>query len=109
MVTTSYNERPPFWREITDYEFGSIFFCYITKEKEFRQLFWDGNRRLTVEEGAGNNTFLFEISYKSWEGLGVAMQMDNRANKIRFFQYGDPEKWRIESARFAAQFAGDNS
>jgi len=108
----TYNNFPPFWERISSEEFGQLFFCYIFKPSEYRQMIYtpDGlraNKMLAAK--------LFEVSYSSWEGLGVAMTHEWVRTKkgtrwvIRFYKYGDPELWKINEQKFADQFRGDNS
>lgn len=101
----SYNTQPEFWREVTDEEFAHAFFQYLFKPQESRQMFYDTEDKKLPSPV--HQVRLFEIAYHGWEGLGVAIACIDK--EIRFFKYGDPDRWKDNFNRFAAQFAGDNS
>lgn len=102
-MASLYNTTPDHILEVNEHEFGRKFFHYVFKKRELRQ---PTDRVLPPELG---NLYLFEIDYNDWEGLGVAMAHDFWGKKVHYFIYGDPERWKINEGKFAAQFAGDNS
>ncbi len=104
MISGNFNTPPNHWQEISEKEFRHLFFMYIFKPHEYRQL-----RYTDTLMGGLNNTKLYEIQYEGWEDLGVAIADDWKASKLKFYKFGNPELWSIRTAEFAQQFSGDNS
>lgn len=109
---SNYNTQPKGWKEISGGEFSLAFFSYIFKEPESRQMHYDHEGNKIPYNG---NTKLFEVAYSDWENMGVAMRWEYEAGKfyedgqMKYFRFGEDERWAINESRFAAQFAGDNS
>jgi hypothetical protein len=101
------NQLPKFWRQVTPEEFARVFFIYIFKKPEHRQIFEDadGNK---LNKNSLLFVKVFECGYSTWTGLGVAMVWYGD-NDIRYYKYGDPQRWKDEEHLFVCQFLGDNS
>jgi len=100
-----YNVTPRGFKEITQAEFSRRFFMYILKPQCSKQIHEDadGNQ---LEEKFFQIRF-WEISYPNWENMGVAMAEEKYT--MRYFIFGERERWIKNENAFAAQFAGDNS
>lgn len=103
---SKYNEQPKGWKEISDADFVRLFFMYIFKDSETRQMRRDADGKPIPYEGT---TRLWEVKYGGWEGLGVGIRYDYATKRIKYFRYGEDELWRQRNNEFAAQFANDNS
>lgn len=110
MYTDNYNEQPKGWKEISVSDFSRAIFCYIFKKHIMRQMHYDHEKNKIPYKG---NTLLFEVSYTDWENMGVAMRFeydkDYDKGQMKYFRFGEDERWEINERKFAAQFAGDNS
>lgn len=103
-----YNTLPDHYREIDEHEFARAFFGYVKKEAESRQFCYPAEEVAKIPVGLRHAT-LFEFWYQGWEGMGVAMAHDFWNKKIHYYKFGAEERWKKNEAKFAAQFAGDNS
>lgn len=112
MISGNYNNRPDGWQELTAREFADhYYFHYCLKKAEYRQIKSDPNNIMSGLLSAR----LYELEYASADGLGVAIVNDwlaartDETKVIRYYRFGDPEKWEKFRSRFASQFAHDNS
>jgi hypothetical protein len=68
MISGNFNTPPNHWQEISEKEFRHLFFMYIFKPHEYRQL-----RYTDTLMGGLNNTKLYEIQYEV--GKTLALQL----------------------------------
>jgi hypothetical protein len=105
-IDGDYNTAPSHWMEINEAHFTRLFFLYIKKHPVHRQIIRDISGEDLSYTGS---SCLFELAYKGCEGLGVAIAQSKDRDQLRFFKFGDMQRWHKFEQGFAAQFAGDNS
>jgi hypothetical protein len=105
-MANDYNKEPEGWKEISEDDFKRLFFHYIYKKPEFRQIFYNQEKS---SMGGVYDAKLFEVEYDGWENMGVAIIDDFKAKKMKFYKFGTEERWKKNEGRFSSQFAGDNS
>jgi len=95
-----FNDQPEYWREINESFFGNTFMGYIFKPYVFRQITktYSGDKipMLPVK--------IWEVRYKGWENMGLAMSYDFNKGKISYYVFGSEERWKKNQEEFAAQF-----
>lgn len=100
-----YNNAPVGFVGIKQEEFARIFFMYILKAQISKFVCRDHNGD-DLSESFSSIRF-WEIDYPGWEGMGIAMAY--KKDKMRYFRFGEDDRWIKNENKFATQFARDNS
>ncbi len=84
-----------------------MFFMYIFLPPVLKQIVRDANGNEV--RGRFDNVKLFEVNYDGWEGMGVAMEYNHKEDRMRYYRFGEGQRWQDNENAFCAQFAHDNS
>ena len=103
-----FNQRPEGFREITEETFKGLFFQHTLKHYEYRQIKYDPENCM---QGLFRCRFYVFTAAEDFgfKGLGLALQGDWKAKKLKFATFGEPNDLQKFYWQFAGQFKGDNS